>query len=349
MAGVVQQLQDHTHEEVVLWWDEAVELEGHHRRPRHHPGAALGGVRMIAYQSEAAAVADALRLSEAMTYKAALAGLDLGGGKAVIVEGREQEPGVVRSFGRFVDSLNGRYITAADVGTDETDMAQIHEATRFVRGYPSSLGGHGDPSLLTAVIAGTKACVKAVFGVDVFASRPIAIQGLGKVGYQLARYMLAAGARVVGADMSRAAAERARASLGIPVVAPGGDDRVPADVFAPCGLGGILDRETVSVLQAPIVAGAANNQLAEVSGELALRERGVLYAPDFAINAGGLISVTAGLGAYDQTEAWQRTAQIRDTIARVIARARGQNISTRQAAQDLALSRITRRRAATAS
>jgi leucine dehydrogenase len=230
-------------------------------------------------------------------------------------------------------------------------MAHIHEETRFVTGLPASLGGDGDPSLLTAVgvLEGTKACVKAVFGVDGLAGRIIAIQGLGKVGYQLARYMIAAGARVVGADISSEAAERARASLGIPVVSPEAIYGVQADVFAPCGLGGVLDRETVSMLQAPIVAGAANNQLADVSSELALRERGFLYAPDFAINAGGLISVTAGLGAYDKAEAWQRTAHIRDTIARVIARAREQRISTRQAAQDLALGRIARRRAATAS
>src|SRR4051794_34477402 len=213
MAGGVQQLQGGNHEEGVLWWGEGGARKGIIAIHDTTLGPALGGVRMIAYQSEAAAVADALRLSEAMTYKAALAGVDLGGGKAVIMGGQERKSREwFRSFGRFVDSLNGRYITAADVGTDETDMAQIHEATRFVTGLPVSLGGHGDPSLLTAVgvLAGTKACVKAVFGVDVLAGRTIAIQGLGKVGYQLARYMLAAGARVVGADMNSAAAERAR-------------------------------------------------------------------------------------------------------------------------------------------
>jgi leucine dehydrogenase len=309
-------------------------------------GPGLGGVRMWPYANMDEALTDVLRLSRGMTYKAAAAGLNLGGGKAVIVGDPKKDKGeaLFRSFGRFVDSLGGIYITAEDVGTDMEDMELILTETRWVTGVSPAQGGGGDPSPVTAsgVLQGMKAAVRWHFGDASLAGRTVAIQGLGSVGYHLATYLKEEGARIFGADIDPEVTEQAHRELGVEIVPPGEILGVECDVLAPCALGAVLNDRTIPALRCKIVAGAANNQLAEEERDgNALAERGILYAPDFVINAGGLINVYNELmPRYNRQRALRMTRGIYLNMTRVFQIAREESIPTSLAAERVAEERI---------
>lgn len=292
-------------------------------------GPAMGGCRMWRYAGEDEALADAQRLARGMTFKAALAGLPLGGGKAVIIggSGRDKSPELFRAFGRAVDQLRGRYITGEDVGTSVEDMEAVRRETRHVAGLA---GGSGDPSPLTAlgVLHGIRAAVRKRYGSDTLDGFTVAVQGLGHVGHQLCRLLHDAGARLVVSDVVRERVELAADEFGAEVVGPDAVAGADAEVFAPCALGGAVDRATRGRLRARVVAGAANNQLASPEDGVALHRAGVLYAPDYVINAGGLISVAQDIlhrGApYDRVAVEAAVAGIGDRLEMIFeASARG--------------------------
>ena len=297
-------------------------------------GPALGGCRFIEYDHESSALRDALRLARGMTYKAALAGVPHGGGKSVIIRPRISfdRSALFRAFGRFIDDLGGRYITAEDSGTGLSDMEVIRSVTRHVTGVDPRHGGSGDPSPYTAlgVRRGIEACVRFVLGKDNLKGVRVAVQGIGHVGYHLCRELHAEGAVLTVADVDPLKAERAQREFGASVVALDAIFSTECDVFAPCALGSALNDQTIPTLRCTMVAGAANNQLAESRHAEDLRQRGIAYAPDYAINAGGLINVAQEIVGYDPAHVRERTMRIYDTILEILQRAqRGECTTTR--------------------
>jgi leucine dehydrogenase len=310
-------------------------------------GPGLGGVRMWPYASMDEALVDVLRLSRGMTYKAAGAGLNLGGGKAVILGDpkKDKTEALFRSFGRHVESLGGLYITAEDVGTDMEDMEAILEETRWVTGVSPDNGGGGDPSPVTAfgVLQGMKAAAFTQFGDASLQGRSVAIQGLGSVGFYLASYLKDEGARIFGADIDPEATVRAREELGVEIVPTGEILEVDCDVVAPCALGAVLNERSIPRLRCRIVAGGANNQLADEARDgSALHERGILYAPDYVINAGGLINVYNELIGYKRETAMRMARGLYANTMRVFEMARTESIPSFQAAGRVAEERIAR-------
>ncbi len=310
-------------------------------------GPALGGCRMWPYPSEDEALTDVLRLSRGMTYKAALAGLDLGGGKSVIIADpqRDKSPALFRAMGRFVDGFCGRYIVAEDVGIAVEDVELMAEATRHVAGAGN--GGAGDPSPATAygVYMGLSAAVRKRLGRASVAGLRVAIQGLGHVGRELAELLSQGGAELIVSDIHGEAVEAAVRELGARAVAPEAIFDAEADVFAPCALGAILDDDTIPRLKAKVVAGSANNQLAEDRHGDALRARGILYAPDYVINAGGLIYVSGDAAhrhgtRFDHDGAFARIAGIHDTLMAIFHRAEAEGLATSAAADRIAEERF---------
>ena len=289
-------------------------------------GPALGGCRFIEYDSDQAALVDALRLARGMTYKAALAGLAHGGGKSVLIRPRQHFDRVAlfRAFGKFVEDLRGHYITAEDSGTGLEDMEIIRTQTKHVTGIDPSHGGSGDPSPFTAlgVRRGIEACVKFKLGKDDIKGVHVAVQGVGHVGYHLCKELHAAGAKLTVADVDKLKSERAQREFGATIVGLDDIAKVECDVFAPCALGAGLNDSTVPHLKAKIVAGAANNQLAEPRHGDDLHARGILYAPDYAINAGGLVNVAQEVKGYDAKAARERTLKIYDTIYEICERSK---------------------------
>lgn len=281
-------------------------------------GPALGGCRFVHYDTDEAAVVDALRLARGMTYKAALAGLGHGGGKSVIIRPKAHFDRVAlfRAFGRFLEDLRGHYITAEDSGTGLEDMEVIRTVTKNVTGVDMANGGSGDPSPFTAlgVRRGIEACVKFKLGKDSLAGVHVAIQGVGHVGYYLCKELHGAGAKLTVADVDALKAERAQREFGASIVSLDEIFGVKCDVFAPCALGSALNDETIPRIKATIVAGAANNQLAEPRHGDDLHARGILYAPDYAINAGGLVNVAQEVLGYDEAKSRAKTLKIYDTI-----------------------------------
>ena len=317
-------------------------------------GPALGGCRMWHYTREEDAITDALRLSRGMTYKSAVARTGLGGGKAVIVGDpkTEKTPELFKAMGRFVHTLAGRYTTAEDVGTNEKNMMAVRSTTPFVSGLPRAEGGSGDPSPYTAlgVYEGLCASVEAAFGSDDVSNKTVAIQGIGNVGYGLGKLLRDAGAKLLITDVNEAKLARVADELGATVVAPNDIYGVEADVFAPCALGAILNDRTIPQLKCKVVAGGANNQLAEDRHGEELVRRGVLYAPDFVINAGGIINVSVEFApsGYDETASRVRVKNIRRAIADIVRTSREQEIPTSQAALVLAEQILTDARKAKA-
>jgi leucine dehydrogenase len=308
-------------------------------------GPGLGGVRMWPFQSLEEALIDVLRLSRGMTYKAAATGLNLGGGKAVIIGDpkTDKNEALLRCFGTYVESLGGLYITAEDVGTKTADMECIHQETRWVTGVSPDLGGGGDPSPVTAfgVLQGIKAAANHRFGSPELRDKSVAIQGLGSVGYYLASYLHEAGAKLFGCDIDEVAVARARTELGLEPVATAEIFDVDCDIFAPCALGAVLNEDTIPRLRCQIVAGAANNQLADADRDgSALAARGILYAPDFVINAGGLINVYSELTGYNKDRAMRMARGIFDNTMRVFEIAQRGGVPTYVAADRLAEERI---------
>ncbi|MCS7170002.1 MAG: leucine dehydrogenase, partial [Candidatus Kapabacteria bacterium] len=309
--GIFERVAALGHEQVLFCSEPAVGLRAIIAVHDTTLGPALGGVRMWAYPTEEEALEDVLRLSRAMTYKAAVAGLNLGGGKAVIIGDPHTQKSemLFRAFGRFVDALGGRYITAEDVGTTVADMEWIRMETRFVTGV---LEGSGDPSPFTAhgVFYGIKACAKVVWGSDSLANRTVAVQGAGNVAQNLVEHLVRDGARVFISDIYPEKAQRLCDEVGaIPVSAEEIYD-VSCDIFSPNALGGVINEQTIPRLRCAVVAGAANNQLHdEYADAQRLHERGILYAPDYVINAGGLMNVAAELeGSYDSKRVLAKAA-----------------------------------------
>jgi leucine dehydrogenase len=308
-------------------------------------GPGLGGVRMWPFKDLAEALKDVLRLSRAMTYKAAAAGLNLGGAKAVILGDpkRDKSEALFRSFGRYVESLGGLYITAEDVGTDMEDMELIFSETRWVTGVSPAHGGSGDPSPVTAfgVVQGMKAALKWRFGEASLSGRTVAVQGLGSVGRNLVARLREEGAKIVGCDIDRDASSRARAEHGVEIVSCDEVYDVDCDIFAPCALGAVLNHRTIPRLRCTIVAGSANNQLDDEARDgKALEERGILYAPDFVVNAGGLINVYNELTGYNRERALRMTRGIYLNLTRVFEIAKREGLPTYVAADRVAEERI---------
>ena len=281
-------------------------------------GPALGGCRFLPYDSDDAALVDALRLARGMTYKAALAGLAHGGGKSVLIRppGHFDRVAMFRAFGHFVEDLGGHYITAEDSGTGLEDMEIIRTVTKHVTGVGPKLGGSGDPSPFTAlgVRRGIEACVKIQLKKDTLEGVHVAVQGVGHVGYHLCKELHAAGAKLSVADVDPLKSERAQREFGATIVPLDQIFDIKCDVVAPCALGSALNDTTIPKLKATIVAGAANNQLAEPRHGDDLHDRGILYAPDYAINAGGLVNVAQEVLGYDAKAARDKTMKIYDTI-----------------------------------
>ena len=307
-------------------------------------GPACGGARIWNYQTDKEAIWDALRLGRAMTYKAAAADLPLGGGKAVIIADphTQKTEALMRAFGRFVDTLGGRYLTTTDVGSTGRDMEYIRQETEHVVGLPTSAGGSGDTAIMTGlgVYMGMKACAREVWGSDSLGGKKVAIQGFGKVAIQSTHLLIKEDAQLVVTDVFDDALDQAR-DMGIKVVEPEQIYDVACDIFSPCALGGSLNRETIPRLQARVVAGGANNQLqTEEDGE-ELQRRGILYAPDYLINAGGIINIAAGIGnPYNPEQAREKTEHIYEIMGRVIQVSKQEEISTAQAADRIAEARL---------
>lgn len=303
-------------------------------------GPALGGTRFWHYKSESDAVIDVLRLSRGMTYKAAVAGLSLGGGKSVVMaeKGADREA-VFRAHGRFIESLKGRYITAEDVGTSPADMDYIKLETEHVVGLQ---GRSGDPSPVTAygVYRGIKAAVKVKFGSDSLAGKTLAVQGCGHVGYYLCAYLHEEGARLVVTDIDAEKVKRVVEEFRARAVGLDEIYGVQADVFAPCALGSVINDTTLKQLKVKVVAGGANNQLAEERHGDELEAKGILYAPDYVLNAGGLINVNSELEGWSAERAKVKAGEIYDTLLRLFELAKEEGIPTYRAADRLAERRI---------
>lgn len=332
------------YEEVAFFHDAATGLKAIVAIHSTLLGPALGGTRFFPYASEEDALRDVLRLAKGMTLKAAVAGLDLGGGKAVIIGDprRLKSEELLRAYGRFVDSLGGRYITAEDVGTYREDLDVVRRETRWATGYSKLLGGSGDPSPVTAygVFNGLKAAVQAGLGGRPFDQLHVTVQGVGKVGYGLVKHLVEVGAQVTVADVDVDAVARAVREFGVETTEPEKAHAVDCDVFAPCALGGVIRDDTIPELKCRVVAGAANNQLERPEHGDALHEMGILYAPDFVINAGGLINVADELNGYDRDRAMKKVEGIYQTLREVFRRSKTEGISPSKAAEMLAYERI---------
>lgn len=305
-------------------------------------GPALGGCRMWHFSREDDALTDVLRLARGMSFKSAVARTGLGGGKAVIVADpkSQKSPELFRAMGRFIHTLGGRYLTAEDVGTSVADMHFIRQETPYVSGLSRDKGGSGDPSPYTALgcFEGIRACVEEQLGRKDLAGLTVAIQGLGHVGFDLARRLKEAGCRLLVTDVNDQRVQDAVRSLGATAVPHGEIYGIQADVFAPCALGAVLNDRTIPQLKCRVVAGAANNQLAEDRHGEALLERGILYAPDFVINAGGIINVSVEFvaGGYDEKASTLRVKNIYNALKDIIRTSREKQIPTSEAAVVLA-------------
>lgn len=345
-------MESRGHEMVVLGTDPETGLRAIVAIHSTALGPALGGTRMYPYPSEEEALRDALRLSEGMSLKSAAAGLDLGGGKAVIIgdPARDKTRALLREYGRLVHRLAGAYITAEDVGTTADDMLAVAETTGWVSGLPRSVGGSGDPSPLTArgVVAAMRAVATHLWGSADLADRRVAIQGVGKVGAELARMLAEAGARLLVSDVDEEAARRIAAETGGSWLEPDAVMGAECDFLAPCALGGVLNDATIPTLGCAAVVGSANNQLAEHRHALMLAGRGILYAPDFVVNAGGVINISVefGVNGYEPDVARCRVDAIESQMSSILVEAGARGITPTEAATEIAQERIDRARAA---
>jgi leucine dehydrogenase len=343
--NVFQAMGEGSHEQIVFCESKAANLRAIIAIHNTTLGPALGGCRLWPYRTEQEALTDVLRLSRGMTYKAAAAGLNLGGGKAVIIaDPKDKNEALFRVFGRFVESLNGRYITAEDVNTNVLDMEFIFMETKYVTGVAPAHGGSGDPSPVTAfgVFRGMQASVREVFGSESLAGKRIAVQGLGNVGSHLVEHLSKEGAKVIVTDIDPEKSRRVAELHGVEVVAAEKIYDVPCDIFAPCALGAILNDETIPRLRTKIVCGGANNQLAEERHGHMLEDREILYAPDYVVNAGGLINVYVEMEGYVRERALRMADNIYNTISSVYKIAREQKLPTYVAADRLAEERVQR-------
>lgn len=332
------------HEQVVFCHDKSVGLKAIIAIHNTALGPALGGTRMWNYKTEDEALTDVLRLSKGMTYKASAAGLNLGGGKAVIIgdSKTQKTEGLFRAFGQFVNSLNGKYITAEDVGTCVQDMEYVFMESPWVTGIPKDFGGSGDPSPYTAhgVLMGIKASAKEKFGTDDLKGMRIAVQGLGNVGTNLVKYLVQEGAKVIVADIDQ---EKIKKHVDQYKVEGSTPDQIlftDCDIVAPCALGAIVNDDSIRKFKAKVICGGANNQLAEPRHGDQLRELGILYAPDYVVNAGGLMNVFVELEGYSPDRAFEKTRKVYDNVSKVFAIAKRDGVGTHVAADRMAEERI---------
>lgn len=332
------------HEEVIFCHDKTVGLKAIIAIHNTALGPALGGTRMWNYKTEEEALVDVLRLSKGMTYKAAAAGLNLGGGKAVIIGDPKtlKSEGLFRAFGQFVNSLNGKYITAEDVGTNETDMEYIYMETPWVTGIPKDFGGSGDPSPYTAhgVLMGIKAAAHEQFKTDSLKGIRIAVQGLGNVGSNLVKYLVQEGAQVVVTDIDQQRVKNHVEKYGVKPAHPDEILFTECDILSPNALGAVINDTTINKLKCKVVAGGANNQLLEPRHGDELKAKGILYAPDYVVNAGGLMNVFVELEGYSHDRAFDKTKRVYDNVLKVFEIAKTENIGTHTAADRLAELRI---------
>lgn len=349
MNPVFGQISFDDHEQVVFCNDKDTGLKAIIGIHNSVLGPALGGTRMWNYANEWEALNDVLRLSRGMTYKSAITGLDLGGGKAVIIgDAKTQKtPELMRKFGAFVHSLSGRYITAEDVGMETKDMDIVNDVTPYVTGISESRGGSGNPSPITAlgVFMGMKAAAKYKFGSDNLSGKKVLVQGIGHVGETLVDYLAKEGALIEISDINEARLEEVSKKYGASIFRGSDMYASDVDIYAPCALGATINDDTVHKIQAKIIAGAANNQLADenVHGPI-LMQRGILYAPDFLINAGGIISVNSEIAKYDHAETIRRTENIYNTTLEIFDYAVANNVTPQKAAMALAEIRIANRK-----
>ncbi|WP_300569600.1 Glu/Leu/Phe/Val dehydrogenase [Flavobacterium sp.] len=346
---VFGQLSFDNHEQIVFCNDKDTGLKAIIGIHNTVLGPALGGTRMWKYTNEWEALNDVLRLSRGMTFKSAITGLNLGGGKAVIIGDSkiDKTPEMIAKFGQYVNSLSGKYITAEDVGTTTGDMDLIRLQTPHVTGVSIEKGGSGNPSPVTAygVYMGMKAAAKYKFGSDVLEGKRVLVQGIGHVGETLVDYLTGEGAKVIISDINEDRLKEIGNKYGAKIYV--GDDLYSADVdiYAPCALGATINDATIDKLKAKIIAGAANNQLANenIHGKM-LQDKGILYAPDFLINAGGIINVYAEIVGYDMAESMRKTENIYNTTLEIFDYAEANKITTHQAALTIAQNRIDLRK-----
>ena len=341
---IFEAMAKHEHDQLVFWSDVGVGYRGLIAIHDTMLGPALGGIRFWNYPSEAEAITDVLRLARGMTYKAAITGLALGGGKSVVIGDNHttDREAVFRAHGRAIESLGGRYIAAEDVGTSVDDMEYVHEETRWVAGLR---GRSGDPSPITAfgVYQGIRACTRFRYGDDSLEGRHVVVQGLGHVGHHLCKLLHADGARLSVTDIEEDRVRQAVTEFGATAVAPDEVYGIAADIFAPCAMGAVINDDTLDLLKVDIVAGSANNQLAETRHGQGLHERGIVYAPDYVINAGGLCSVYGELEGWTAEQSREKAGSIHENLFQILEHAKERGIATYQAAD-----RIARRRLAEA-
>ncbi|MFM9943773.1 MAG: Glu/Leu/Phe/Val dehydrogenase dimerization domain-containing protein [Bacteroidia bacterium] len=344
-ARIFGPMSEFEHEQVMLCHDKSTGLKAIIAIHNTILGPGLGGTRFFNYSSENDALRDVLRLSRGMTYKAAISGLNLGGAKAVIIGDPKtlKSEGLFRKFGRFIENLNGKYITAEDVGTTTRDMEYISMETKHVVGLPEIKGGGGDPSPVTAygVFMGMKASAKYVYGSDSLKGKTIAVQGIGKVGYHLVEYLYKEGAKIYISDINTVQLQKAAKEFGAIVVDGNDLFDLNVDIFAPCAMGAILNTDTIGRLKCSIISGAANNQLEheDEHGSM-LKDKGIIYAPDFLINAGGLINVYSEHTGYNRDIAMGQAENIYDTTLEILKTANSEDIHTQKAAIMLAENRL---------
>jgi len=338
---ITEKITSTDHEQVLIGHDAASGYQGIIAIHSTALGPAVGGTRFWQYATQEEALVDALRLSHGMTYKNALAGLPLGGGKSIIIGDNKttNREALLRSHGRFVDTLKGRYITAEDVGTSPADMEIVRRETQHVAGL---LGRSGDPSPFTArgVFRAIKASTRFLRDTDNLSEMTIALQGCGHVGYNLAKLLHEAGAKLIVSDVNEASAARVVAEFGADKVQTNEIFTAEADVFAPCALGGVINDQTIPELKVQIVAGAANNQLLEERHGTMLQQRNILYAPDYVANAGGILNGCVELLGWKSDHALQKVDEIYDTLLRIFESAQTEGITTNKAADRLAEDRL---------
>jgi len=332
------------HEEIVICYNKEAGLKAIIAIHNTALGPALGGTRMWNYKTDEEALIDVLRLSRGMTYKAAAAGLNLGGGKAVIIgdSKTQKTEAMFRAFGQYIQSLNGRYITAEDVGTSVKDMEWVYAETPWVTGIPKALGGSGDPSPFTAygVFMGMKASAKEKLGTDSLKGVRIAVQGLGHVGYHLVEHLTKDGAVVTVSDIDQEKTKQVEKQFNVKVTSPEQILFTDCDVLAPCALGAVFNDQTIPKLKTKIICGAANNQLAEARHGQVLKEAGILFAPDYVVNAGGLMNVFVELETYSTERAMAKAETIYSNVQELYKIAKSEDIPTNVAADRLAERRI---------
>ena len=340
---IIEKVTNTNHEQVLVGRDAESGYRGIIAIHNTSLGPAVGGTRFWNYASEEEALTDALRLSHGMTYKTALAGLPLGGGKSIIIGNNStlNREALLRAHGRFVDTLKGRYITAEDVGTTPADMEIVRLETQYVAGL---LDRSGDPAPYTArgVFRAIQASTRFLWNTDDLSGLTVAIQGCGSVGYHLAKLLHEAGAKLIVTDVNRNSMSRVVNEFAAEAVQPAEIFGVRADVFAPCALGGVINDRTIPELKVQIVAGSANNQLLEEEHGAALRDRNILYAPDYVANAGGILNGCVEILGWEAEHASRKVDEIYDTILRIFETAQAEGITTNKAADRLAEDRLRR-------